>query len=408
MTTPASESGRIGPGSGESGQGAFGSGESGQAESGAGGFESGSTGVGERAEFAHRHPTQAAIVRRILRWGRVSWALVGIALLAFVGYSAAGVLSGLVVPSLFALFAGVCLVPVLDWLTGRGLHRRLGALLLIVGLGAVLVTGALVLVRGLVNESEAIRRTVIRAVEWLQSWLAVGSGADGAMLVDKVLDSTAPLLTGAANWATMFVSTAMTLAIGAFLAVFMLYYVLADWTRFREWTGGHLGVPPELGMQIIEDAIEVVRRGVWVLAVVGALDALLVAATMLILDLPFVLGVAVVYFLGCFVPYLGTFIAGSFAILIALGGGGPIDALVLLGVLLVIEIVVRTVVGSWLATDRLALRPLPSIASSVIGVALAGLLGAVLSAPALALAIAVSRRVRAAHAPAEDEDGFAV
>lgn len=361
---------------------------------------------GERGEFARQHPTRAAIGRRILRWGRLSWALVGIAVFVIIGYSIATALSGLVVPSLFALFAGVSLVPLLDWLSDRGLHRRVGALLLIVVLGAVLVLGAFVLLRGLVQEADGIRHTVIRAVASLQSWLDVGTSFDSAALVDNVISSTTPLLTGAASWATMFVSTAMTLVIGAFLAVFMLYYVLADWTRFREWSGAHLGVPAELGAQIIEDAIEVVRRGVWVLAVVGVVDAVLVAATMLVLDLPFVLGVAVVYFLGCFVPYLGTFIAGVFAILIALGDGGPADALVMLVVILVVEIVVRTLVGNWLATDRLALRPLPSIASSVVGVALAGLLGAVLSAPALALGIAVSRRVRAARAPMAEEADF--
>lgn len=355
-----------------------------------------------RSEFARRHPTRAAIGRRILRWGRLSWALVGIALFVIIGYSVATALSGLVVPSLFALFAGVCLVPLLDWLTDRGLHRRLGALLLIVVLGAVLVLAAFVLLRGVVQEADGIRHTVIRAVASLQSWLDVGTSLDSAALVDNIVASAAPLLTGAASWATRFVSTAMTLAIGAFLAVFMLYYVLVDWTRLREWTGGHIGVPEDLGSQIIDDAIEVVRRGVWVLAVVGAVDAVLVAATMLMLDLPFVLGVAVVYFLGCFVPYLGALIAGVFTILIALGAGGPTDALVMLAVILVVEIVVRTLVGNWLATDRLALRPLPSITSSVVGVALAGLLGAVLSAPALALGIAVSRRVRAARAPAEE------
>jgi predicted PurR-regulated permease PerM len=142
-----------------------------------------------------------------------------------------------------------------------------------------------------------------------------------------------------------------------------------------------------------------VRRGIGVLTILGAVDAALVAVTMLVLDLPFVLGVAVVFFLGCYVPYLGTFIAGVFAVLIALGGGGPRDAAVLLVVIVVVEIVVRTLVGNVLASDRLALRPLPSIVSSVIGVAIAGLLGAVLSAPALALAIAVSRRVRAARTP---------
>jgi predicted PurR-regulated permease PerM len=213
-----------------------------------------------------------------------------------------------------------------------------------------------------------------------------------------VVDGARPLLTGTAGWATALFSTTLALAIGSFLAVFMLYYVLVDWVELREWLARHLGVPAALGAQIIEDATDVVRRGIGVLTILGLIDAALIGVTMLLLDLPFVLGAMVVLFLGCYVPYLGTLIAGTFAVLIALGGGGPGDAVVVLIVILVVEIVVRTVIGNWLATDRLALRPLPSIVSSVFGVAVAGLLGAVLSAPALALAIAVSRRVRAARA----------
>jgi predicted PurR-regulated permease PerM len=351
----------------------------------------------EHTGFADRHPTRAALVRRILRWGKISWALVGIALFLFIGYSTAAALSGLVVPSLFAIFAGACLVPVLDLLALRGLNRRLGALLLIIALGAVVLAGGVVLVRGLIVEGDAIRTTLVGGVDAIQVWLDEGDVAAAGGLVDAVIGSASPLLTGAASWATAFVSTTLTLAIGAFLAIFLLYYVLVDWTQLRQWLAGHLGVPTELGSQIIEDATDVVRRGIGVLTILGALDAGLVALTMMLLDLPFPLGVAVVFFLGCYVPYLGTFIAGVFAVLIALGGGGPVDAAIVLVVILVVDIVVRTLVGNWLATDRLALRPLPSIVSSAVGVAVAGLLGAVLSAPALALGIAVSRRVRAAR-----------
>lgn len=353
-------------------------------------------GSGPYADDA-RHPLRAAVRRRVLRWGRTSWALVGIAVCAFIGYSLASALSGLVIPSLFAVFAGTCLVPVLDWLQAHRIPRRLGALVLIVALGGVVVIGAVVLLRGLAAEGEAIRATVVRGVTTAAAWLDRGDAASSAAWVDAVIGSASPLLTGAASWATAFVSTTMTLAIGAFLAVFLLYYVLVEWVSLRSWCARHLGVAPELGSQILDDATTVVRRGIGVLTILGAMDAALVAVTMLLLDLPFVLGVAVVFFLGCYVPYLGTFIAGMFAALIALGGGGPSDAAVMIGVILLIEVIIRTLVGNVLASDRLSLRPLPSIASSVFGVAIAGLLGAVLSAPALALGIAVSRRVRAAR-----------
>ena len=355
---------------------------------------------GAHADYARRHPTRAALRRRVLRWGWISWALVGITVFVFIGYSLASALSGLVIPSLFAVFAGTCLVPVLDWLEVRRVPRRFGALVLILALGGVMVVGAVVLLRGLAVEGAAIRATVVRGVTTAAAWLDHGDAASSAAWVDAVIGSASPLLTGAASWATAFVSTTMTLAIGAFLAVFMLYYVLVQWTPLRGWCARHLGVEPELGSQILDDATTVVRRAIGVLTILGAIDAALVAVAMLLLELPFVLGVAVVFFLGCYVPYLGSLIAGLFAVLVALGGGGPTDAAIMVVVIVLVEVVIRTLVGNVVASGRLALRPLPSIASSVFGVAIAGLLGAVLSAPALALGIAVSRRVRAARSAA--------
>ncbi|MDN5803143.1 MAG: AI-2E family transporter, partial [Microlunatus sp.] len=213
-----------------------------------------------RRDHADRHPTRAALARRVRRWGRTSWALVGIALAIAIGYSAAAALSGLVVPSLFAVFAGVSLVPVLDWWVAKGLNRRLGALILILGLGSVVLLGGLVLLRGLVLEGDAIRITVVRAVGALHSWLDNGDPGRSSALVDAVASSAAPLLTGAAAWASAFFSVTLALAIGAFVAVFMLYYVLVDWAELREWVARHLGVPAELGSQIIEDPTDVVRR----------------------------------------------------------------------------------------------------------------------------------------------------
>lgn len=72
-------------------------------------------------------------------------------------------------------------------------------------------------------------------------------------------------------------------------------------------------------------------------------------------------------------------------------------------VILVAQNIIQTLVGNRLTSERLNLHPLASIISSVCGVAIAGLLGAMLSAPALALVIAVARRTRDPEATLGDE-----
>jgi predicted PurR-regulated permease PerM len=69
--------------------------------------------------------------------------------------------------------------------------------------------------------------------------------------------------------------------------------------------------------------------------------------------------------------------------------------MIVLLVVILVQTVVQTLVGNRLTSERLQLHPLSSIISSVCGVAIAGVVGAILSAPALALGMAVSRRTRA-------------
>jgi predicted PurR-regulated permease PerM len=57
--------------------------------------------------------------------------------------------------------------------------------------------------------------------------------------------------------------------------------------------------------------------------IVAAFSAVVVTIGCLILGVPLIGTIAAVTFLGGYVPYLGAWVAGAFAVLIALGGAGP-------------------------------------------------------------------------------------
>jgi predicted PurR-regulated permease PerM len=83
-----------------------------------------------------------------------------------------------------------------------------------------------------------------------------------------------------------------------------------------------------------------------------------------------------------------------FACLVALGSGDVTRALILLVVILVVQNVVQTIVATKLQSEKLRLHPIAGLVSTIVGAALAGLLGATLSAPVLASIIRVNRRLR--------------
>jgi putative heme transporter len=345
-------------------------------------------------------PARRRVVDAVRRWGVIGWRIVGILLAAAMSYLLLAAFSGLVVPVVLASVVGTLGVALVDWLEARRVPRPLGALAVIAGLFAVLLAATTVVVNGLIDEGAEIRALASEGVEAIDGWLSDGSGSTTASqhFVDQVAETGRPLLSGAASWATTVFSSALAFSIGVFLALFMLYYVLVDWTVVRRWVSTHLGVPPELGAAIIDDATAVVRRGFVALTLTSLVTTGAIGLAVLLLDIPLALAVMVVTFVASYVPYLGAILSGAFAFVIALGASGPRDALVLLAVILLVQNVLQTIVGNLFTTDRLKLHPLASIVSSVCGVAIAGLLGAILSAPALALALAVSRRVRSIEA----------
>jgi predicted PurR-regulated permease PerM len=182
---------------------------------------------------------------------------------------------------------------------------------------------------------------------------------------------------------------------GGFFALFFLYYVLSDWHRLSDWVGGHLGVPDDLGGGIVDDTTNLIRRAFYALTLSSVVTAVLIGLTMLLLDLPLALVVALVTFVTSYIPYLGAIFSGIFGFLVALGAGGRTDAVILLLVILIVQNVVQTIVGNRLTSSQLSLHPIASLIATLVGAAVAGLLGAILAAPVLAVALAVQRRIRA-------------
>lgn len=341
-------------------------------------------------------PTAEPLSQRIRRWGTTSWHLVGISLAVAIGYSTIAASSGLVVPLVMAIVIGTLAVPLVDRLHRHRVPRPIGALGVIVALIAAVLVVTAFTVRGIVHESGEIRAVVIAGVDTIYTWLDdldAGNG-DAAATVDDIARHGSTILTGAAAWLTTAFSSLLAFTIGGFLAMFMLYYILVDWARVRGWLAGHLAVPTDVGEAIIDDATDVVRRGFGALSLTSLITSCMIGATMLALGLPLAFAVTAVTFVTSYIPYLGAIVSGAFGFLVALGAGGPEDAVVLLVTILLVQNIAQTLIGNRLTSDRLSLHPLPSLISSVCGVALAGLMGAILSAPALALAIAVSRRVR--------------
>jgi len=145
-------------------------------------------------------------------------------------------------------------------------------------------------------------------------------------------------------------------------------------------------------------------RATFVIAVTDALGIALVA---LILQLPLVLPLAVLVFIGAFIPVVGAAISGIAAVAVALVDKGPVTALLMLAGVVAVQQIEGHVLQPFLMGRLVRVHPLAVVVVIAIGAEVAGIFGALIAVPLTAIIntvstyLAGSRRQRLA----DDEAG---
>ena len=149
--------------------------------------------------------------------------------------------------------------------------------------------------------------------------------------------------------------------VSTFIALFILYFVLAEWDVLCAWVGSHLGVPSRLGQGIVEDATRSFRDYFYVLTLSSLPVAIIVGLTAVVLGVPLAFTIGLITFVTSYVPYLGALVSSVFALLIAFGSGGIVPALIMLVVILVAQNVVQPILQRQLERSALDLHPIVSL-----------------------------------------------
>ena len=118
-----------------------------------------------------------------------------------------------------------------------------------------------------------------------------------------------------------------------------------------------------------------------IVAVVIGLAALLLVFTIIVVN-----------FVGGYIPYIGAFLGGGLAVIVALGDGGLAKAAVMLIVVLASNLVLENFVEPKVMSRTLAIHPLVVLIVTALGGLLGGMVGLILAVPAYVIASnAISR-----------------
>ena len=127
---------------------------------------------------------------------------------------------------------------------------------------------------------------------------------------------------------------------------------------------------------------------------VATIDAVLIGAGLLILGVPVAMPLIVLTFLAAFFPIVGAFTAGAAAVLVALVANGLPTALALLAIIVAVQQLEGNVFYPIVVGRKLALHPVGILLALTAGGVLAGVAGAFLAMPVVAVAGAILHFMR--------------
>ena len=185
-----------------------------------------------------------------------------------------------------------------------------------------------------------------------------------------------------------------------------LFFLLKDGPTIGGWIEDHSGLPKPVA-QTIGDRVLGSLRGYFLgVSIVAAFNAVVVTIGALILGVPLIGTIAVVTFLGAYIPYIGAWAAGAFAVLVALGGAGTDAAVGMIVVQLLSNSVLQQLVQPLAMGAALGIHPLAVLIVTIAGGALFGTIGLILAAPLTSAVVKISgdfARARAAAGPNEPD-----
>lgn len=332
--------------------------------------------------------------------GFTAWFIVGIVLVLVSIVALLGLTSAIVMPVLVAAIIAAVSSPMVAWLSSKGLPRIVGALLVLLLIIGIVIGVGYAIISGVISNSGQISKQLNAATGQLTDLLSQHgvNPADAQKTTQSVSDSTSSsaktLLSGVADGIRMISGLAIFLAF-MFLS---LVFLLKDGPMIRGWTERRMGVPQPVARIITGRLISSMRGYFFGVTIVALFNAVVVGLSAWVLDVPLVATIMVVTFVGAYIPYLGAWAAGAFAVLIALGTGDQSAVIGMVVMVLLANGILQQLIQPVAYGAALGIHPLAVLIVTIGAGCLFGGVGLILGAPITSAIVRISSDLATAKA----------
>lgn len=316
------------------------------------------------------------------------WTAIGLAIVLVGLVYVSDQVSLILTPFVLALFPAALLNPVAGRLRRSRVPNALSALLILfLLLGAVVGAGAFITV-ALIDQVPQVVDSVLAGLDQLElslNWSVVPGDSDS--LRDLVTGAGAGLTSSTALTQGRLAATAVgSFFTGLVLMLVTLFFFFKDGRRI--WQAFLDFVPARH-----QERVDIIAaQSFWTIGaffraqlLVALVDAVFIGLGLWVLGVPLVLPLTVLVFLGGLFPIVGGLISGSVAVVVALADRGPLIALLMLAVVLLVQQLEGNVLEPFIQGRIISLHPLVIILAVTTGTVLMGILGAFLAVPVAAV-----------------------
>jgi predicted PurR-regulated permease PerM len=304
--------------------------------------------------------------------------------------------SVIVLPAAVALLITALVAPLVGSIDRRGFPRGLASILVV--LGGLGLVGLLLTFAGqqVANGANDLADSTVEGLDKIRTWLKDGPlNASDSQINDWIGQAQDAITNRTENGevlsqVTSVGSTLGHLFAGFFIVLFATYFFLADGARIWAW---FVRLAPRAARQHVDGSGRVawisLTQFVRATVLVALVDAIGIMVGAAVLNVPFVLAIGVLVFLGAFVPLVGASVAGAVAVLVALVDQGPITALLMLAVVIGVQQIEGHILQPFLMGRWVSVHPLGVIFALGAGVVVGGVAGALVAVPLAAAGNAV-------------------
>lgn len=345
------------------------------------------------------------LVRKAAAW---SWRLlvIGSAVVALLWVFSHMML--IVVSVALATMFAALLTPLVDFMHRRRAPR--GWAVAVVLLSSISIVGGLLsfVVSQFISGAPALVDQVSASVDGVRGWLIDGPlhlsrdqiDHAGDAVISTLQENQARVTSGALSTA----ATVTEILTGALLVLFTLIFLLLGGREIFTY------VTKIFPTTVRERVREAGRAGfgsltgyVRATCLVALVDAVGIGTGLAVMGIPLALPLASLVFLGAFVPLIGAVLTGGVAVIVALIAKGWVYALITFGLILAVQQLESHVLQPLVMGRAVSVHPLAVVLAIATGGVLAGILGALLAVPILAVLNSAIRVLLADDPEAEQE-----